>query len=66
MAKIIWTQKFVLSGYSNNSCGNIANTLKAMCPDSQIATYFKLGCLKLTYILNYAIALYFKQLLNMK
>ena len=37
-----------------------------MCPDSQIVKDFKLGCLKLMYIVNYGIAPYFKQLLDAK
>ena len=63
-AEIIWAQKSVLSGYSNSSCDDIANS--DMCPDSQTAKDFKLGCLKLMYIVNYGIARYFKQLLDAK
>ena len=55
-----------MSGYSNSSCYEIANTLKAMCSDSQIAKDFKLGRLKLVYIVNYGLAPYFKQLLDVK
>ena len=58
--------KSVLSGYSNSSRDDIANTFKAMCTDSQIAKDFKLGRLKLMYIVNYGIAPYFKQLLDVK
>ena len=47
-------------------CNNIANTLKAKCPDSQIVKDFKLGNLKLMYIVNYGIAPYFKQFLEAK
>ena len=65
-AEIIWALKPVRSGYSNSLCDDIANTLKAMCPDSQIVKDFKLGCLKLMYIVNYGIASYFKQLLDAK
>ena len=35
-AEIIWALKSVVIGYANSSCDDIANTLKAMCPDSQI------------------------------
>ena len=65
-AEIIWAQKSVLSGYSNSSYDDIANTLKAMCSDSQIAKNFKLGRLKLMYIVNYGIAPYVKQFLEAK
>ena len=37
-----------------------------MCPDSQLAKDFKLGCLKLLYMVNYGIAPYFKELLDVK
>ena len=62
----IWPLKYVLTGYSNSSCDDIANTLKAMCPDSQIPSDFKLYRLKLMYILKYGIAHYFEQLLEAK
>ena len=65
-AEIIWALKSVLNGYSNSSCDGIANTLKAMCPDSQIAKDFKLGRLKLMYIVNSGVAPYFKQFLDAK
>ena len=65
-AKIVEALKPVLSGHSNNSCDDLANTSKAMCTDSQIAKDFKLGHLKLMYIVNYGIAPYFKQLLDAK
>ena len=35
-AEIIWALKSVVIGYANSSCDDIANTLKAMRPDSQI------------------------------
>ena len=65
-AEIIWVLKSVVSGYSNSSCDGIPNTLKAMCPDSQIANDFKVCRLKLMYIVKYGIAPYFKQLLDAK
>ena len=55
-AEIIWALKSVLSGYSNSLCDDIANALKAMCPDSHIAKDFKLCHLKRMYIVNYGIA----------
>ena len=65
-AEIIWALKYVLSGYSNSSRDDIANTFKAMCRDSQIAKDFELGRLKLMYIVKYGIAPYFKQLRDVK
>ena len=59
-SEIIWALKSVSSGWSNSSCDDIANPLKAMCPDSQIAKDFKLGRLKLMHIVNYGIAPYYK------
>ena len=38
----------------------------AMCPDSKIVKDFKLGHLKLMFIVNYGIAPYFKGFLNAK
>ena len=61
---ILQALRSVLCGYSNSSCDDIANTLKSMCPDSQIAKDFKLCHLKLMYIVNYGKAPYFKQLLD--
>ena len=65
-AKIIWAQNSVLSEIQLVCVIDIANTLKAICSDSQIAKDFKLGCLKLMYIVNYGIAPHFKQLLDVK
>ena len=65
-AKIIWTLNSVLSGIQIVCVIDIVNTLKAICRDSQIAKDFKLGCLRLMYIVNYSIAPYFKQLLDVK
>ena len=65
-AEIIWALKSVPSGYSNSLCDDIAITMKAMCPESQIVKDCKLGCLKLVYIVNYGIAPYFRQLLDAK
>ena len=65
-AENIWALKSVLSGYSNSSCDDFANTLKAVCPDSQITKDFKLGRLKLMYFVNHGIGPYFKQLLDAK
>ena len=65
-AKIIWALNSVLSEIQIVCVIDIANTLKAICSDSQIAKDFKLGCLKLMYIVNYGIAPHFKQLLDVK
>ena len=65
-AKIIWALNSVLSEIQLVCVIDIANTLKAICSDSQIAKDFKLGCLKLMYIVNYGIAPHFKQLLDVK
>ena len=58
IAGILWALKSVQSGYSSSSCNDIANNLKAMCPDSQIVKDFKVAHLKLIYIVNYGIASY--------
>ena len=65
-AENIWALKSVLSGYSNSSCDDFANNLKAMCPDSQITKDFKFGRLKLMYFVNHGVGPYFKQLLDAK
>ena len=65
-SEILWALKYVLSGYLNSLCDDIANLLKTISPDSQIAKDFKLGCLKLMHIGNYGIAPYLKQLLDAK
>ena len=63
-SEIIWALKSVVSGFSNNSCDDFAQTLRAMCPDSKIANDFKLGRTKLMYLVNYSIAPHFKSLLD--
>ena len=58
-------RKSVVSGFSNNSFDDFAQTSSAMCPDSKIAKDFKLGRTKL-YLVNYGIVPHFKSLLDTK
>ena len=63
-SEIIWTLKFVCSGYSNSSSSDINNVFSTMFPDSKIAQNFQLGPDKLKYICNFGIAPYFKDVLK--
>ena len=60
-AEILWALKTVMSHYSYNSANNIADLFRAMFPDSKIAEKMQCGPTKLSYLICFGIAPYFKQ-----
>ena len=64
-AGILWSFKTVMSHFSYNSAVDLADVLRAMFPDSAIAQKMNCGPTKLSYLICFDIAPYFKQqLLN--
>ena len=61
--EIVWALKLVLSGYFNNSCADISKMFTCILPDSKIAKSFGRGATKLQYVINFVIALYFRDIL---
>ena len=53
--------KTVMSPFSYNSATKIANVFRAMFPDSAIAQKLNCGPTKLSYLICFGIASYFKQ-----
>ena len=63
-AEILWALKTVMSHFSYNSSTNIADVFRAMFPDSAIAQNMNCGPTKLSYLICFGIAPYFKQQLH--
>ena len=64
-AEILWALKTVMSYFSYNSATDITDVFRAMFPDSAIAQKINCGSTKLSYLICFGIAPYFKQqLLN--
>ena len=64
-AEILWAMKTVMSHFSYNAVADIADIFRAMFPDSAIAQKMNCGPTKLSYLISFGIAPYFKQqLLN--
>ena len=66
MAEIRWALKTVMSHYSLNSAQDIADVFHAMFPDSNIAKRMSCGATKLSYLITFGIAPFFKQELLME
>lgn len=62
-AEVLWALKCVSSNYSYNSCSEIADVLKTMFTDSDIAKQFTLSPAKCAYLCCFGIAPHFKDLL---
>ena len=62
-AEIIWALKSVMSHFSYNSTHDITDVFKAMFPDSSIAQQMSCGLTKLSYLISFGIAPYFRELL---
>ena len=62
-AEILWALKSVMSHFSLNSAQDIIEIFKAMFPDSNTAQGMSCGPTKLSYLLTFGIAAYFKHLL---
>ena len=60
-AEILWALKTITSHFSYNSSTNIADVFRAMFPDSAIAQKMNCGPTKLSYLICFGIAPYFKQ-----
>ena len=65
MAEIRWALKTVMSHYSLNSAQDITDVFRAMFPDSNIAKHMSCGATKLSYLITFGIAPFFKQELLM-
>ena len=64
-AKFLWALKTVMSHFSYNSATDITDVFMPMFPDSAIAQKMNCGPTKLSYLICFGIAPYFKQkLLN--
>ena len=62
-AEIIWALKSVMSHFSYNSAHDITDIFTAMFPDSSIAQHMSCGPTKLSYLISFGIAPYFRDLL---
>ena len=62
-AEISWELKSVMSHFSYSSACDIVDVIKTMCPDSNIAQGMSCRPTKLLYLIIFAIAPYFEQLL---
>ena len=62
-AEILWALKSVMSHFSYNSSQDIGGVFRAMFPDSKIAQQWSCGATKLSYLITFGIAPYFKELL---
>ena len=62
-AEILWALKSAMSHFSYSSACDIVDVFKAMFQDSNIAQGMSCGPTKLSYLITFGIASYFKQLL---
>ena len=65
-AEIRWCLKLVSSHLSMNSCVDLSDLLKMMFPDSSIAKKISLGKDKVSYIITFGLAPYFKDCLTQR
>jgi hypothetical protein len=63
-AELLWAMKTVVSHSSFNSADGSAELLANMFPDSQIAKNMKIASTKMTYVINYGLATYFRERLQ--
>ena len=62
-AEILFVLKCIVSNWSTNSIDGMSQLFQCMFTDSERANDFPLSSTKMTYIINFCIALYFHQLL---
>ena len=62
-AEIIWTLKSIMSHFFYNSAHNITVVFKAMFPSRSIAQHMSCDPTKLSYLISFGIAPYFRELL---
>ena len=61
-AEILWALKYVESDWSASPAKQISNFFAKMFSDSQLASDFQLSGTKLTYLIHFGVAPYFRQL----
>ena len=61
MAEVRWALKTVMSHYSLNSAQDITDVFRMMFPDSKIAQQMSCGATKLSYLITFGIAPFFKK-----
>ena len=61
--EIRWVIATVMCNLSPNAASNMTQLFGSLCPDSKIAKDVTLGRTKISYILNFGLAPYFKSLL---
>ena len=62
-AEVLWTLKVASSHFSLRSCMGLNELFRSMFKDSEVAKSFQLSKTKCSYILNYGLAPYFKDIL---
>ena len=62
-AEILWALKSLMSHFSYNSIQDIGDVFRAMFQDSKIAQQWSCGATKLSYLITFGIAPFFKELL---
>ena len=62
-AEIIWAFKSIMFHFSYNSAHDITDVFKAMFPNSSIAQHMSCGPTKLSYLISFGSAPYFRELL---
>ncbi|CAL4148044.1 unnamed protein product [Meganyctiphanes norvegica] len=65
-AEILWVIKTVASHYSSNSSEKLGILFKRMFPDSPIAQKFKCGKTKCSYLIQFGLAVFFREDLSSK
>ena len=59
-AEIMWALKSIMSRFSYNSAHDVTDVFKAMFPSSIIAQHMSCGPTKLSYLISFGIAPYFR------
>lgn len=65
-AEIIWSITSLINHHSLRSAGSIASLFKIMFPDSTIASKLQVGATKMSYLISYGLAPYFRKLIYSK
>ena len=60
----MWCTEVVMCNYSYHSCGKKNDLFASIFPDSKVASQFRLGKTKYTYMILYEIAPYVTDVLN--
>ena len=62
-AEVLWVFKVLKNNFSLRSCFDLNDLFKSMFPNSEIAKTFKLSRTKCGYLINYGLALFFRDVL---